>query len=317
MKLKRAFTLIELLVVIAIIAILAAILFPVFAQAKESAKKTAGLSHTKQFGTAVNIYTADNDDVFPLSFTRRAAGTYRWSTIHPFPNGAIASGWETAQVMSEMNHFWAVSVYPYIKSGAMYNLPGQQSVTLPGEVFTGVVQPYEVGLTYNGLLHGWSATAVEQPSVVTAFWSSTGNLAFRGRASVNPALRCDGAAADCRFNPGGKAQSDGLTTGNQGPMFGYGNFNSGWKLWTYQGEKGGQVFTRVDSSAKYQRVATVKSPEFHVHADKDPYALYNVSAAGVMGFAFWATINGDCKDTSAANTGNLRYPCFFRPDRIN
>jgi prepilin-type N-terminal cleavage/methylation domain-containing protein len=62
---KRAFTLIELLVVIAIIAILAAILFPVFAQAKLAAKKTAGLNQTKQIGLAVNIYLADYDDVLP------------------------------------------------------------------------------------------------------------------------------------------------------------------------------------------------------------------------------------------------------------
>lgn len=62
---KRAFTLIELLVVIAIIAILAAILFPVFAQAKLAAKKTAGLNQTKQIGIAVNMYLADYDDIFP------------------------------------------------------------------------------------------------------------------------------------------------------------------------------------------------------------------------------------------------------------
>jgi prepilin-type N-terminal cleavage/methylation domain-containing protein len=61
---KRAFTLIELLVVIAIIAILAAILFPVFAQAKLAAKKTADLSNTKQLGVAMQIYLADNDDTF-------------------------------------------------------------------------------------------------------------------------------------------------------------------------------------------------------------------------------------------------------------
>jgi prepilin-type N-terminal cleavage/methylation domain-containing protein len=64
---KKAFTLIELLVVIAIIAILAAILFPVFAQAKDAAKKTQSLSNQKQFATSVMIYTADYDDVFPQS----------------------------------------------------------------------------------------------------------------------------------------------------------------------------------------------------------------------------------------------------------
>lgn len=61
---KRAFTLIELLVVIAIIAILAAILFPVFAQAKAAAKKTAALSNCKQFGLSFSMYNTDYDDTF-------------------------------------------------------------------------------------------------------------------------------------------------------------------------------------------------------------------------------------------------------------
>jgi len=60
----RAFTLIELLVVIAIIAILAAILFPVFTQAKASAKQTTCLSGTKQIGLAASMYANDNDDRF-------------------------------------------------------------------------------------------------------------------------------------------------------------------------------------------------------------------------------------------------------------
>jgi prepilin-type N-terminal cleavage/methylation domain-containing protein len=61
---RKAFTLIELLVVIAIIAILAAILFPVFAQAKESAKDTQSLSNAKQVGLSHLMYSADADDLF-------------------------------------------------------------------------------------------------------------------------------------------------------------------------------------------------------------------------------------------------------------
>jgi len=68
-KSSRGFTLIELLVVIAIIAILAAILFPVFAQAKLAAKKTSSLSNIKQVTTGSIIYEGDSDDMFPLSLS--------------------------------------------------------------------------------------------------------------------------------------------------------------------------------------------------------------------------------------------------------
>ena len=61
----RGFTLIELLVVIAIIAILAAILFPVFAQAREAARKASCLSNIKQFGLATLMYVQDYDDMLP------------------------------------------------------------------------------------------------------------------------------------------------------------------------------------------------------------------------------------------------------------
>jgi len=93
---NRAFTLIELLVVIAIIAILAAILFPVFAQAKEAAKKTACLSQTKQQNLAQIMYSGDYDDVFVMNENQ---GTD--------PNG-----------YSGLN--WTFAIYPYMKSWPMW-----------------------------------------------------------------------------------------------------------------------------------------------------------------------------------------------------
>ncbi|MFQ3588311.1 MAG: prepilin-type N-terminal cleavage/methylation domain-containing protein [Fimbriimonadaceae bacterium] len=91
---RRAFTLIELLVVIAIIAILAAILFPVFAQAKLAAKKTQDLSNVKQIGTGVMMYAADYDDMFPMNFymfasPQQATNLFSWrEATYPYMKNA-------------------------------------------------------------------------------------------------------------------------------------------------------------------------------------------------------------------------------------
>ena len=96
---KKAFTLIELLVVIAIIAILAAILFPVFAQAKAAAKKTECLSNLKQIGLAFVLYEADSDDAFPNTNTTGLwqGKQFRWPLM---PYLAIALQRDTTNTKS-------------------------------------------------------------------------------------------------------------------------------------------------------------------------------------------------------------------------
>jgi prepilin-type N-terminal cleavage/methylation domain-containing protein/prepilin-type processing-associated H-X9-DG protein len=107
---KSGFTLIELLVVIAIIAILAAILFPVFARARENARRTSCASNLKQLGLGILQYTQDYDEKYPL---RRFA---------PFGTGAAYSSSDPAERDYDDNS-WRTVVQPYIKSTQLFACP--------------------------------------------------------------------------------------------------------------------------------------------------------------------------------------------------
>jgi prepilin-type N-terminal cleavage/methylation domain-containing protein len=125
---KRAFTLIELLVVIAIIAILAAILFPVFAQAKAAAKKTAALSNSKQIGLGILMYTADYDDTYP-----RNDDCYANSSLNPAlannPFNPLGVGCTSAGFYNRVNAFaWQKWIMPYIKNEPIFEHPMRQKL---------------------------------------------------------------------------------------------------------------------------------------------------------------------------------------------
>ena len=113
-KTCSGFTLIELLVVIAIIAILAAILFPVFAQAREKARSISCLSNTKQMGTAVMMYTQDYDEILP------AVGWYGVcvATGQDAGNPANASDQSWGGLAA-----WPIASAPYIKNWQIFACP--------------------------------------------------------------------------------------------------------------------------------------------------------------------------------------------------
>jgi len=112
---KRAFTLIELLVVIAIISILAAILFPVFARARENARRASCMSNLKQFGLGMMMYVQDYDETFPHYYS-----------------GGIAAGnppggtWN----LGTGNWAWQQILYPYTKSTQIFVCPSGVGATV-------------------------------------------------------------------------------------------------------------------------------------------------------------------------------------------
>jgi prepilin-type N-terminal cleavage/methylation domain-containing protein/prepilin-type processing-associated H-X9-DG protein len=161
---KRAFTLIELLVVIAIIAILAAILFPVFARAREKARQTSCLSNMKQMGTASMMYVQDYDERFPLSYyqTVNAAGQPCYFTF-------------------------LAAVEPYVKNRQIYQCPsepkamdidaGFRSLGVPGGecgAFTWASYNFNYALTNIGA----AIASIEFPAETAL--ASDGNLALPG-----------------------------------------------------------------------------------------------------------------------------------------
>lgn len=136
----RGFTLIELLVVVAIIAILAAILFPVFAQARAAARKTVALSNMKQIATAVQLYLQDYDEMFPRT----------QETLTPGEPSFI-SWWST--------HYYQESLNPYIRNGKG-GVNGSGQVTGRGSVWYEPSDPLKDepamwgSFTNNGLVTG-------------------------------------------------------------------------------------------------------------------------------------------------------------------
>jgi prepilin-type N-terminal cleavage/methylation domain-containing protein/prepilin-type processing-associated H-X9-DG protein len=141
---KRAFTLIELLVVIAIIAILAAILFPVFAQAKLSAKNISTVSNLKQISLAFQMYSADYDDV---------------TVLHENPPS-------TPPAPPEAQTYLIQRLYPYMKNHLIMwdHVTGKPSDTELGVTFNPPVGPYwgdwtwyhNLSVNGSGLLGYWT-----------------------------------------------------------------------------------------------------------------------------------------------------------------
>ena len=165
---RAGFTLIELLVVIAIIAILAAILFPVFAQAREKARATTCLNNEKQMGTGLLQYEQDYDEALP----------YIWYGSN---GGGSAPGG---------NYKWMDAVYPYIKSDAVFNCPDAPEKVVNAQ---GNFYPYHYYQNYAGLNPAPAGNAV----------GGAGHNYYYGSYGLNAMYRLDVSGGTSRTPPCG------------------------------------------------------------------------------------------------------------------
>ena len=172
MSSRRGFTLIELLVVIAIIAILAAILFPVFARAREKARQTSCLNNTKQIGMGAMQYAQDYDEMWHRHY-------YPVATPLPQPDGSAASA----------NIIWTHMIYPYVKNTQVFKCPSSaEDMTFSN------VTSYNYAFNYhnNGIMNHRSLAHILRPASVLVYVDGGSYIAAPFVApGANPALRTD------------------------------------------------------------------------------------------------------------------------------
>jgi prepilin-type N-terminal cleavage/methylation domain-containing protein/prepilin-type processing-associated H-X9-DG protein len=143
---RRGFTLIELLVVIAIIAILASILFPVFARARENARRSSCQNNLKQIGLGIMQYTQDYDEKFPMSLQN-------WSVPIAAAAGTPGAKYITSNGGVNGHHVsWMDMIFPYIKSVQIFECP---SGRIPG------------GETQNASSYGYNRLIGAGPAITT------------------------------------------------------------------------------------------------------------------------------------------------------
>jgi prepilin-type N-terminal cleavage/methylation domain-containing protein len=268
------FTLIELLVVIAIIAILAAILFPVFAQAREKARGITCISNLKQLSTSTMMYVQDFDETFPMAFGY-GSGYGGWTTgyTRPVPPDQFADAYVWAQSYSN-------AIQPYVKNYGVYTCPSS-TVLNPG--YTGITPAVKISYTYNGLLQSSPLAGINSPSGLIMLHSGRG-AAYRLNGDLaQPVLNCATATdLTCTYKA---RSSSGCQSGN-GSTSGYYASTGGMAV-----HGRGQNMSYSDGHAKFRNLSLSTITPLITDVNQDPWRSYtatgDIAAATSDGCHIW------------------------------
>ncbi len=254
--LRRGFTLIELLVVIAIIAILAAILFPVFAQARAKARQTSCLSNMKQESLSTLMYTQDYDETFPEAFGWDPA--LGWTSKYYLGVPGTIFGPSYAASFGQAFHN---AIQPYTKSYGVAICP---EVTT--KYFAYAVTPViKISNVYNGLLQSYPIAGVSSPAGLPMITES--NAAYGGNTDFsNPILtNCDDANRNCMYKP------DASPCTAAGGSSGWYAFGAPAGLHSSSGE----TYAYSDGHAKFKRLSTTVQDPNVTDKVTEPWKAYN------------------------------------------
>jgi len=269
---RSAFTLIELLVVIAIIAILAAILFPVFAQARAKARQASCVSNAKQLATATLMYVQDYDELYPEAYGWDPVLGWLQGFYIPIPKTAVSP-----QFQDSVGQAFGSAIQPYTKNYQVLDCPECAKL---GGGYGGINPIVQDSFTYNGLLQSYPLAGVATPAALPMITESDGKAYLQNADVSNPQLNCpDNTDHTCTYKPNPNPGSSNCAAGNGG--------SSTWYLFAGSADvhNKGETYAYTDGHVKFKRLTIDTQLPATTNPLVEPWAFYNTD--GTPAASWW------------------------------